>query len=507
MLDSCKMTIDGDTTVESPPLSLDSGDHAFAMGLENKLQENDTVEKSRMTGQGKRKAPKGKGKGMKKRCQTNDVVEPSEAFEQPDSAIELESQQPASDIVQGQANNKMKKLIPVRPRKRQAPNELPKAKGKGHQTFNVSQPLEPTGNENPVRVLIFDKNKSPVQVLKILRDRVIRRVKNDQHEDMAKCIELLKDVMKFNAKSHFPLIVKSIDKISRQWPARSDLSNILNDIKREHAMSKHSTFDEKRILRFEAIEQAIKTSDDMRARDSAKAIELDNIFVGEDVDPKTQREKLFASFPWLFLGENATNESPKDNILEEISATEVSADFPRHCLKDSAIWDIPGEVGEEFPASMFTTDLPSDFWEANASNDPAASLQKRMEDLQNELFDENNCNVEVSEFHGLQDAINGAQDGIPDHLKSIAMKIEQDRGERTPANRFYQQLLVLVSAAVKEAEDLPVYELNRAILRKWAATFNLANLMQFRVPILSNLLVKNMHAYLHYSILNPGSEN
>ncbi|GMJ06902.1 hypothetical protein HRI_004359400 [Hibiscus trionum] len=113
MPDSCKMTID---IVESLPSSLDRGGRAFAMGLENKLQENDTDE---MSGEGERKrkmkATKGEGKSTKKGCRTDDAGEPSEP--------------------------------------------------------------ELRGNEKPVRVLFIIKKKSHPQVLKILRDRVIHRRK------------------------------------------------------------------------------------------------------------------------------------------------------------------------------------------------------------------------------------------------------------------------------------------------------------------------------------------
>ncbi|KAK8564181.1 hypothetical protein V6N12_036312 [Hibiscus sabdariffa] len=474
-IDSCNMTIDENTTVESLPLSLDSGDPAFAMGLENELQENDTVEKSGMTEQRKRTAPKGQGRGRKKRCQTNDVGKSSEAFQQPDSAMDLESQQQACDIVQGQANKRMKKLIPVRPRKQQVPNELPKAKGKGHQTFDVSrspkasQPTVPTGTEKPVRVLI-NENKSPPEVLKVLMDRLIRRMKIDKSADMEKFIQLLNLVFRLDIKFLFAPIAKALGTISRQWPVRSDLDNILKDIAKERAMGKRSTFDEEMILRFEAVEQAIKTSDEKRAEDSAKVGELGEIFCVEGVSTETLREKLSTAFPFLFSEEKSTKELPKDNILQEISTTKVinqktlrekiAAAFPNLCLTENVPWEIPGDVDEE----MFAIECPTGFtwpWdEANATNEPRLSF----EDLKNELLDVNNRDVKVSDFHGLQDAINSAKGRIPDHLKIIVEKIEQDRGEVTPPDDLHKLLLVLLSASVKEMEDLAVHELNRPML-------------------------------------------
>ncbi|KAK8657358.1 hypothetical protein V6N13_035599 [Hibiscus sabdariffa] len=434
MPDSCKMTID---IVESLPSSLDRGDRAVAMGLENKLQENDTDE---MSGQRKKKrnAPKA-GKSSKKRCRIDDAGEPSEAFQQPE-----ESQHQACDTVQ----NKVETTIP-----------------------------EQRGNEKPVRVLLIIEKKSPPQVLQILRDR-------DQSAYMLSRIQAMKLVIKYDIKSLFSTILEALGKVStevpgrsrsdliniqkdideelktRQWfpqsdldnilkelndgqrPIASDLNNILKNIGKKQNMNEQATLFVKMFQNFEAIEQRIEESDKKLAMDWEKADEVAEFFL--------------------------------DNL---------SAVSPNPALKEHATYNIP----EECLA--------------------AASLHKGMEDLKTELFDESKCKVKVADFHGLQDAINSGKDRIPDHLKPIAVRIEQDRGECTPDNEFYQQLLVLVSAAVKEMEDISDYELNMSILRKWAATFNLANRMQFQVPFFKNLLLKDMLAYLPYSILNPGLEN
>ncbi|KAK8714873.1 hypothetical protein V6N13_042218 [Hibiscus sabdariffa] len=440
MPDSCKMTID---MVESLPSSLDRGDGAFAMGLENKLQENDTEEMSRQ-GKKKRKAPKA-GKSSKKRCRTDEAGEPSEALQQPDSAmeLELESQQQACDTVQ----NKVETTIP-----------------------------EQRGNEKPVRVLLIIEKKSPPQVLQILRDR-------DQSAYMLSRIQAMKLVIKYDIKSLFSTILEALGKVSTevpgrsrsdltniqkdideelktrqwftqsdldnilkelndgQWPIASDLNNIMKNIGRKQNMNEQATLFVKMFQNFEAIEQRIEESDKKLAMDWEKADEVAEFFL-----------------------------------------VELSAVSPNPALKEHATYNIP----EECLA--------------------AASLHKGMEDLKTELFDENKCKVKVADFHGLQDAINSGKDRIPDHLKPIAVRIEQDRGECTPDNEFYQQLLVLVSAAVKEMEDTSDSQLNMSILRKWAATFNLANRMQFQVPFFKSLLLKNMLAYLPYSILNPGLE-
>ncbi|KAK8537640.1 hypothetical protein V6N13_096549 [Hibiscus sabdariffa] len=264
MPDSCKMTID---IVES----LDRGGRAFAMGLENKLQGNDTDE---MSGQRKkkRKAPKA-GKSSKKRCRTDEAGEPSEAFQQPDSAmeLELESRQQACDTVQ----NKVKTTIP-----------------------------EQRGNEKPVRVLLIIEKKSPPQVLEILRDRLIRRRKADQSAYMLSRIQVMKLVIKYDIKSLFSPILEALGKVSTkvpawsdliniqkdideelktrqwftqsdldnilkelndgQWPVASDLNNILKNIGKKQNMNEQPTLFVKMFQNFEAIEQRIEESDKKR---------------------------------------------------------------------------------------------------------------------------------------------------------------------------------------------------------------------------------------------------
>ncbi|XP_039019367.1 uncharacterized protein LOC120150819 [Hibiscus syriacus] len=485
------MTMDEGTTVESRPSSPDSEGRSFAV-LE--FENNVADEESGKTGQRKRKSPKGKGKGKwrKKGCRTDDVDKPSEAFHQP----------------------------------------------------------EPTGKEKPVRVLLIIEKRSPPQVLKILKDRLLRRMKNDESADMSNCIQVLKMVIKYEVKSFFSTIAEKLDKISTKWPARADLINIQKDINEEqktrhwsaasdldiilnelnngqwhtasdldnilknmgkkHNMSKQATLFVKMFHRFEAIEQKIKESDKIRAKDSTKLRELENIFCVEGVSEETLSDKISTVCTSLFLEENATNKLSKDNIIEDILATKVvnkETTKEKLVLEGNPIYNIPGNVAEEYSAAGFFHHDSLFSEEANATNKHGGILHKSVEDLKRELIDENKCDVEVSDFHGLQDEINSAEDNFPDRLKPIAMKIEQDRKEGTPANKLYQRLLVLVSAAVKEMQELPDNKLSMPILRKWAATSNLANRMQFQVPYFENSLDKNMRAYLSYSTMNPSSEN
>ncbi|XP_038992421.1 uncharacterized protein LOC120115882 isoform X2 [Hibiscus syriacus] len=542
------MKIDEGSTFESRRSSRGSEDHALPLELENNLQDNVADEKSGMTRRRTWKAPKGKGKGKcrKKVCRADDVDKPSGTFQQPDSAMELESQQQACGMVQDQANTKMKKLIPVRPRKRQSPHELLEETFDVNEAPEDSQSPEPTGKEKHVRVLFIIEKKSPPKVLKVLKDRLNRRMKNDEYADMFNCIYIMKLVMKHDLKSLSSIFVEKLDKIDKKWPARpdmiiiqkdldeetitrewytaSDLDSILNELNDGQSPtmsdldnilenmgkkpSKQATSFVKMLHRFEAIEQKIKESDKIRAKDPTKLIELGQIICGDEgVSEETLREKISTVCSSLFLEENITNKLPKDNILEEVSATELYTASPMHVSEDNTAYNIPGNVAEECSAAVHGFQFPLNLGEANATNESAGSMRKYMKDLKKELFDKSNIDVKVSDFHGLQDAINSSKDYIPDHLKEIAEKIEDDRGESTPNNDFYRQLLVLVSAATKEMEDLCVNELKKPILRKWAATFNLANLMQFKVPYFERLLVKSMHAYLSYSTMNPGSEN
>ncbi|XP_052485410.1 uncharacterized protein LOC105766676 isoform X1 [Gossypium raimondii] len=280
---------------------------------------------------------------------------------------------------------------------------------------------ERKGKEDPVKELI--KKKSVPQVLKILRDRVNRRIKNDQFAGMKSYIWLLGSVIQYDISFLSQPIGLTLNQILSKWPARSDLDNIKMDIKavQNEELLKAKQFmnaDEmkmKALPGLEKIEKDIKKLDKERVKDSEKTAKLAETFLTKGISLETLEEEFSKAFPWLFGEASATNKAAVDQFQVSLQSGKESGD-------------------------------------------------KDMEDLEKELFNKDNCNVGFSNFPGLKDAKDSAEGNIPDCLKSIANKIEDERGK--PTDDAYQNTLLLVSAAVKEMGDVPVDELDKHILHK-----------------------------------------
>lgn len=120
-------------------------------------------------------------------------------------------------------------------------------------------------------------------------------------------------------------------------------------------------------------------------------------------------------------------------------------------------------------------------------------------ELENELYDKDNKKVDVTDFHGLEQALNniGSCYETPDYLKPIATRIQNVRG--TDTDFCYHNIQVLVCAAIKEMEEVSIKELNRHTLKKWAATLNQAKGLDFEVGFANNLLQKNLCSYFCHS--------
>ncbi|XVE96438.1 hypothetical protein REPUB_Repub02eG0221900 [Reevesia pubescens] len=333
--------------------------------------------------------------------------------------------------------------------KHQVSNELSKAKGKE----------EPKGKEERVKELL--KRKSVTEILKILRDRVNRRIKIDQSADMEACIFLMKFVMENKLYDFFSQIVDSLNQIKRKWPARADLQNIKKKIKemedverdkkRQGMGGPNMVVADEMKLRLEGIEEEIITSDKERPKDSKKAKNLEAIFIDEGVSVETLREKLSYDFPWLVLGETETNKP----------------------------------TGNEDQGSLQTRKIYT---------------AKDVEDFEKKIAMDNK-EVRVSDFHGLEEAIGTAERDIPDCLEHIAKKIEKARGTQTEF--VYKNIQLLVCAAVKEMEDQPLEQLNEVSLLKWGVTLKMAKKINFQVEFAETQFKKNLYAY--FCFLNSKS--
>ncbi|TYH21975.1 hypothetical protein ES288_A04G089200v1 [Gossypium darwinii] len=331
--------------------------------------------------------------------------------------------------------------------------ETPKEKERGRSTKR-RRGTEPKGKDVPVKELI--KERSVLKVLKNLRDRVHRRIKNDRFSAMKYHIWLLGSVIQYDISFPSQPIGQTLKQILSKWPARSDLDNIMMDIKamKDKERRKAKQFPNADEMKMEAlpglekIEEDIKKLDKEREKDSEKTAKLAETFLTKGIGLETLEEEFSKAFPWLFGEASATNKAAVDQFQVSLQNGKGSGD-------------------------------------------------KDMEDLEKELLNKDNCNVGFSNFPGLKDAKDSAEGNIPDYLKSIVNKIEDKRGE--PTNDAYQNILLFVSAAVKEMGDVPVDELDKHILHKWAATYNLAKQMQFQVKFVENMLKKRIHAYLRFS--------
>ncbi|XP_017614493.1 uncharacterized protein LOC108459599 isoform X3 [Gossypium arboreum] len=301
--------------------------------------------------------------------------------------------------------------------RRQRKRKAPKEKERGRSTKR-RRGTEPKGKDVPVKELI--KERSVLKVLKNLRDRVHRRIKNDRFSAMKYHIWLLGSVIQYDISFPSQPIGQTLKQILSKWPARSDLDNIMMDIKamKDKERRKAKQFPNADEMKMEAlpglekIEEDIKKLDKEREKDSEKTAKLAETFLTKGIGLETLEEEFSKAFPWLFGEASATNKAAVDQFQVSLQNGKGSGD-------------------------------------------------KDIEDLEKELLNKDNCNVGFSNFPGL--------------------KYAKD------------------SAEVKEMGDVPVDELDKHILHKWAATYNLAKQMQFQVKFVENMLKKRIHAYLRFS--------
>ncbi|XWS59499.1 hypothetical protein CRYUN_Cryun08bG0127400 [Craigia yunnanensis] len=329
------------------------------------------------------------------------------------------------------------------PTKRQS-----KAKGKSTTLYigesSDSQQPEPNRKEESLKKLIEKNNVD--KVIKALRDRLRRQEINDERAEMFSTICLMRELMAIKAVHYFAPVVDSLKEINKQWPMRSDLEDIqkmiqgIADEVKAAGIEKEKVTDEMKPRLLE-VGEAIERSDEQRRQNSTEVENLVPLFLNEDVSMETQREKFSSAFPWIR-------------------------------------------------------------WEKIATNGPTAdqdqgSLQQYTV-LENKLFAKKNNKVAVSEFQGLEEALEKTTGwSIPDYLEPIASKIKKAPGKDTEFGDIFIQ--VLSCAAIQEMEDMPLEKLNWVTLKKWGAALNNAKERGFQVEFAEIQLKKNLYAYLFYS--------
>ncbi|KAK9016395.1 hypothetical protein V6N11_078895 [Hibiscus sabdariffa] len=129
-------------------------------------------------------------------------------------------------------------------------------------------------------------------------------------------------------------------------------------------------------------------------------------------------------------------------------------------------------------------------------------LLSKFSDLKNQLYDENNNQVENHDFPGLEEALDKTTGRkVPDRFELIATRIAKDRGKATGSAHF--SVLVLVCAAVEEMEKL-VEVSDWGMLKKWAAALNQAGELDFSVGFAKKLLNTKLLAYFATTELLKG---
>ncbi|TYJ12582.1 hypothetical protein E1A91_A11G361500v1 [Gossypium mustelinum] len=128
---------------------------------------------------------------------------------------------------------------------------------------------------------------------------------------------------------------------------------------------------------------------------------------------------------------------------------------------------------------------------------PPDNIRSAFTDLEKQLYEKGNNQVGVEHFPGLAEELQNTCWGkTPSSFKSIAARIEKDRGKVTEVGHIAAQ--VLVCAAVKEMEEFSVEKLDIEMLKKWGATLNKAKELGFQVGFADNFLRKNLYAYFGY---------
>ncbi|XP_038992840.1 uncharacterized protein LOC120116385 isoform X2 [Hibiscus syriacus] len=128
----------------------------------------------------------------------------------------------------------------------------------------------------------------------------------------------------------------------------------------------------------------------------------------------------------------------------------------------------------------------------------------KFRDLENQLYSEDNNKVENRDFLGLEQALDHTTGRkVPDHLKLIEFRIENDRGKAAGSAHF--SVLVLVCAAIKEMEESDEFS-DWETLKKWAATLNQAKELGFRVGFADKLLKMKLLAYFATQLLKASQK-
>ncbi|KAG8479860.1 hypothetical protein CXB51_029509 [Gossypium anomalum] len=295
-----------------------------------------------------------------------------------------------------------------------------------------------TGESSTFRQQERLKGKTVAGMAKVYKDRISRRIKNDKMTDMEVILRIVCNMTAINASHLLPRVLGSLEQIKTQWPIRPDLQQIKQKIQEIESNYKDDSLTDEAEQRLVEVGDELERLDQKRLKDSTKAGNLDAVFT--DFSMRTLQKELSSTWPWLI---SVVQDQDHESLI----------------------------TGEE--------------------------LQYSTCELENQLCDNDNNKVDVTDFHGLEQALNNIGYKTPDYLKPIATRIENVRGKATDFCHYGIQ--VLVCAAIKEMEEVSIKELNWDTLKKWAATLNKAKGLDFEVGFANNLLQKNLYSYFCHS--------
>ncbi|XP_052484565.1 uncharacterized protein LOC105794986 isoform X2 [Gossypium raimondii] len=320
--------------------------------------------------------------------------------------------------------------------------------------------------ENNLKELIA--KKSVEKIVKVLKDRIDRKMKNDKMADMESVILVVQTMMAKNASHLLPEVLGTLKQIKTQWPVRSDIQTEKQNLQLIKSNYKNGVLTEGNAKNeLLAVGEKIEGLDEQRLKDLTNINNLNGIFSGS---------MFFSAFPWL-------------RKSTEINSHVIPVDQDHRNLP----------TREKLPSnfSTETNGLASPVDQGNGSFVSQEELRSNFCELASQLYDENNIEVGISDYDGLELALKDTGWGRPpDYLEPIATQIENARGEATAD--VHKVSLLLVCAAVKEMVELTLEYSKWNMLKKWAATLNVAKKSGLVVGFADNLLVTKLFAYFAF---------
>ncbi|MBA0738943.1 hypothetical protein Gogos_012252 [Gossypium gossypioides] len=352
--------------------------------------------------------------------------------------------------------------------------------------------------------------KSVEKIVKVLKDRIDRKMKNDKMADMESVILVVQTMMANNASHLLPEVLGTLKQIKTQWPVRSDIQTEKQKLQLIKSSYKNGVLTEGNAKNeLLAVGEKIECLDEQRLKDLTNTDNLNAIFSGSMVCVHFRLaldKKSFSSILLRFsivktkldLPVEVGTDGPIGGFSSEFPWLGESTEINSHVIPADQVHR--NLLTREKLLSNFSTEtngLASPVDQGNGSFVSLEELRCNLCELVSQLYDENNKEVGISDYDGLELALKDTGWGRPpDYLEPIATRIEKARREATAD--IHKVSLLLVCAAVKEMEELTLEYSKWDMLKKWAATLNVAKKSGFIVEFADNLLLTKLFAYFAF---------